>query len=283
MVQSVVKPGYRPQAEDTNIETDVFEFSLLRQRTSAERLQMAIAHSQMARRLSLAGLTRLHETLSAPAFAQKVAQVFLGEDCPAGFIPGGNEMTWIQDSISLAATLNTIFERSNIPYYITGGVASAFHGEPRSTRDLDVVIQVPLPAIPALAAELEQQGFYVPGVDDALVGRMASLNITHQETIARADLLIAQDSEFDLLTFARRQTHTIPGVGNLCFISPEDIVLNKLLWGKRSQSDKQWRDVLGVLKVQQTALDRDYLHHWAAKLDVVDQLEQALLAAGLSE
>ncbi|MBD2462577.1 hypothetical protein H6G89_16145 [Oscillatoria sp. FACHB-1407] len=67
----------------------------------------------------------------------------------------------------------------------------------------------------------------------------------------------------------------------LYFASPEDTILNKLRWGKRSQSEKQWRDVLGILKVQVENLDYGYMADWANQLGILDDLQQALTEAGL--
>jgi hypothetical protein len=64
-------------------------------------------------------------------------------------------------------------------------------------------------------------------------------------------------------------------------ISPEDLILAKLQWGKRSQSEKQWRDVLGVMKVQGDNLDRSVLAEWAKAIGLECDLNQALQASGL--
>ena len=63
--------------------------------------------------------------------------------------------------------------------------------------------------------------------------------------------------------------------------SPEDIILQKLNWGRGSQSEKQWRDVLGVLKVQGNSLDFAYLLQWALELELEEDLGRALVEAGL--
>ena len=64
-------------------------------------------------------------------------------------------------------------------------------------------------------------------------------------------------------------------------ISPEDLILAKLRWGARSQSEKQWRDVLGVIKVQGDHLDRSFLIQWAKAIGLEDDLNRALQASGL--
>jgi hypothetical protein len=276
-----VKSGYRPQASDTSIETDVFEFTLLRQRSNSDRLQMSAALTKGARQLGLCGLRQTHPFLSETAVAQAIAQAFLGDNCPQGFIPTGTEMTWIQDSISLAIQLQAIFADLEIPHYINSGVAAATYGEPRTTRDLDIVISLPLTQLDAMVQCLENEGFYMPGVEDIRSGQLQTLGITHQETIARADLMLAGTSAFDQVQFNRRRAIDIPGRGTLYLASPEDIILNKLRWGEQSQSEKQWRDVLGILKVQDQTLDFNYLAQQAEVLKLTSMLIQAMTEAGL--
>lgn len=273
--------AYRSQASDTSIETDVFEFELLRQRSNSDRALMSAAHTQSTRRLSMSGLKHRFPQLSGVSFAQKVAQSFLGDDCPSNFFTATNEMTWIQDSIALAAILHELFEQVQIPYYITGGVASSTFGDPRATRDLDVVLAVAPLQLERLVIALEAQQFYVPGVEDVRSGRMKTLGITHQPTISRADLVIAGNGEFDVVKFKRRKLIEVIGAGSFYFASPEDVVLNKLRWGRQSRSEKQWRDVLGVLKVQGETLDFDYLQEWSKKLGIDGDLLQAIAEAGL--
>lgn len=278
---SNVKLGYRPQASDTSIATDVFEFALLQQRSNSDRLQMSAALTQGARQLCVCGLHQTHPFLSDIAVAQAIAQAFLGDDYPDGFIPTGNEMTWIQDSISLAIQLQTIFADLGIPHYITGGVAAATYGEPRTTRDVDIVIPLSLHQLDAMVQCLEKEGFYVPGVEEVRSGQLQILGITHQETIMRADLMLAGTSAFDQAQFTRRRAIPIPGRGTLYLASPEDIILSKLRWGKQSQSEKQWRDVLGILKVQGQTLDFKYLTQQAKALELTNMLTQAMIEAGL--
>lgn len=275
-----IKDAYRTQAEDTSIETDVFFFSLLRQRSPLQRLQMGASMMRDARKLSLCGLRQRFSDLSLAQFASKVATAWLQEDCPPNFVPTGTEMTWIQDSTALAVQLHTIFSALNISYYVTGGVASITYGEPRTTRDLDIVMAIVPDNIRQLVTELEGNGFYVPGVEDVESGRMKTLGITHIESISRADLVIAGDEEFDAVKFDRRRQLQLSEGETLYFVSPEDLILNKIRWGQQSQSEKQWRDVLGVLKVQGETLDLEYLTHWARQLDLLEDLQRALSEAG---
>ncbi|MCU0541637.1 MAG: hypothetical protein MUE44_05530 [Oscillatoriaceae cyanobacterium Prado104] len=279
--QLAIPPGYRPQAPDTSAENDALEFYLLRQRSNAERLSMGAAMTRSARHLSLHCLSRQFANLSPQQLAQKIALAWLQENCPPNFTPADNPMSWIQDSTLLALQLHGILESLAIPYYITGGVAAIAYGEPRTTRDLDVAIALSPTAIDSLVEALELNGFYVPGVEDIRSGRMPTLGITHIETISRADLMVAGASEFERLKFDRRRAIEMPEGGYLYFISPEDLVLAKLAWGCNSRSEKQWRDVLGILKVQAETLDRAYLIEWAGRLDIAVDLARALTEAGI--
>lgn len=274
-----VPTGYRTQADDIDTLTDLMVFKLLRQKTPAQRLEMASAHNRGFRALFLAGLRRQYSKLSAVA----VAKAMLKDSYPAGFRPQGSEMTWIQDSIELALQLHATFAALSIPYYVTGGLAAITYGEYRTTQDVDVVLDIAREDITRLVTPLEGDGFYIPGIEDVQTGRMNTLSITHTETIARADLMITSYDAFAQAKFEHRQLVDIPGRGSLFFISAEDLVLNKLRWRQRSQSEKQWRDILGVLKTQQNSLEIHYMRSWAESLFLLPDLEQALQAAGINQ
>lgn len=276
----MIKPGYRPQAEDTTVETDLLMFRLLRQRTATARLKMAASLTRSARKLSLSSLRQHFGHLSPTQFTQKIALAWLQEYCPPNFIPTEESEMWIQDSVSLATKLHPIFEELGIAYYITGRVAAIAYGEPRTTQDLDLVMAISPLDIERLSEALSQVGFYVPSVDDLKSGRMTTLQITDMESISRADLMIAGTDQFELLKFERRRVIEFEGTA-LYFASPEDLILNKLWWRKCSGSEKQWRDVLGVLKVQAECLDFDYLAQGAGQLGIADELSQALSEAGI--
>ena len=280
----IAKPGYRAQAEDTCTESDLFFFGLLQQRTATERLKMGLGMVQSARRLSFRCLSQQFSQLEPHQLGHKIATAWLQEDYPDGLpltIPDNFEMSWIQDSTDITVRLHHILSGLSIPYYVTGGVAAIAYGEPRTTRDVDIVLEIALAQVDALVTELVNEGFYVPGAEDVKAGRMRSLSVTHIETVSRADLVVSGNEAFDKLRFQRRRLITVPTGEQVYFSSPEDIILAKLLWGQRSSSEKQWRDVLGVLKVQQTALDYGYLSEWAERLELSELLNRALVEAGI--
>jgi hypothetical protein len=277
--------GYRPQAVDISIEADLLDFYLLRQRSVTERIAIAGNLMNGARAFSLQCLSRQFAHLKPEQFARKLAETWLQDDCPSHYIPGGSKMTWIQNSAELAATLHTIFEEAGIPYYITGGIAAIAYGDPRTTRNVDMVIQMPRSALTTLQTTLEQAGFYVAGIEEVASGRMKTLQITQIETISHADLMIEEDSAYARAQFERRQQYSFPieDETEVWLASPEDIVISKLRWGLRGESEKQQRDVLAILKVQQGELDYQYIYRWVAEFNLSQLFEDLTTAAGVQQ
>ena len=125
----------------------------------------------------------------------------------------------------------------------------------------------------------------MPFVRDA-VARRGSFNVIHLASVRKIDFFVAGADPFTCEEMTRRVFITLDGDSpvQLWVASPEDIILQKLRWyanGGRV-SDRQWRDVLGVLKVQGTRLDQSYLATWAERLDLADLLRDALRSSGLA-
>jgi hypothetical protein len=174
------------------------------------------------------------------------------------------------------------FEELKIPYYIGGAVASIIHGEERFTKDADIIIRI-LPVHIKKFVQAFETDFVVSAdaVQDALARRYA-FNIIHVETAFKIDLYpITDEDEMEITAFARRQLVDI-GAGEIWMATAEDVVLAKLRWFRKGGevSEKQWRDVLGVLKVQGNNLDFAYLGQMAARFGLANLLARAREDAG---
>lgn len=188
----------------------------------------------------------------------------------------------------LAATTPVVeaLEQLEVPYHIGGSVASSLNGIPRLTIDIDLVTNLKLEHVQPLVRLLEAE-YYIDedAVRDA-VKRRSSFNVIHLESILKIDVFVAKSRVFDQEEFRRVRLKTLEGSGRPFYVaSPEGTILNKLEWYRMGGevSDRQWNDILGVLKVQGTNLDMAYLQRWAAALKVSDLLERALVDAGLDE
>ena len=177
------------------------------------------------------------------------------------------------------------FDAAGIRYFLGGSVASALYGEARSTRDIDLVAaMLPHHVAPFVAAL--GTGFYADA--DAIQSAVASrrsFNVIHLDSMVKADIFMSKAEAFGRSQFARRVGKQLSPEDPACIYvaSPEDTVLAKLRWYREGGgvSDRQWNDVLGVLKVQGAALDRAYLREWARELGLMDLLHRALEDAGL--
>jgi hypothetical protein len=177
------------------------------------------------------------------------------------------------------------FDALGVEYFVGGSVASMVFGEPRLTVDVDIVARL-LGRHARPLVERLGHGFYaeLPSIEAAIKDGSA-FNLIHLETMVKVDVYVAWRSEFAQSQFARRLRRNV-GTDEpleICLATPEDTVLAKLDWFRKGGevSDRQWRDVLGVLKVQADALDFTYLRDWAVRLDLTPLLLRALVDAGL--
>jgi hypothetical protein len=176
-------------------------------------------------------------------------------------------------------------DQLKIDYFVGGSVASGLLGEPRQTLDADLVAAL-LGRHAAPLAALLQSEFYVdlPAILTA-TERQSCFNLIHLETMVKVDVFVAARSDFARSEFSRRVRTTVnPDQPlELFFASAEDIVLAKLDWFRKGGevSDRQWRDILGVMKVQATSLDHVYLREWADRLGVGSLLARAVSDARL--
>ena len=165
-----------------------------------------------------------------------------------------------------------------IPHTIGGSIASSFAGEPRATIDIDFVVALDERQVDQLAAALGEE-FYVDV--DALrraIRTKASASLIERETQLKVDLFIAGGTPLDARQLARRQAVEFPDGRRLFVHPPEDILLQKLRWFRKGGevSDRQWRDIAAIVRVQGARLDVEYLRDGAVALGVVDLLDRAL-------
>lgn len=181
-------------------------------------------------------------------------------------------MTPPVDPIGVAVTVSRVLDELGITNTVGGSIASSFAGEPRSTIDIDIVAAVHESHVELLVAALAAD-FYI---DEAALRRAVrergTTNLIHQPTQLKVDLFIAGGTPLDEQQLKRRRQVSLGPDRHLNIHPPEDILLQKLHWYRKSGdvSDRQWRDVLGIVRVQGGRLDRVYLDAAARVIDVSD-------------
>lgn len=187
------------------------------------------------------------------------------------------------EPIRVALAFAGILERLGVPYFAAGSVASSVHGEPRSTDDIDLVADLrPDHVAPLLAALTPDYYVHSDAVRDA-VARGASFNAIHLATAVKVDVFVVGTDDFDAERVAHRALVRLwPDPPQELYVdTAEHTVLRKLEWFRRGgeTSERQWRDVLGILRAQGRRLDRARLDGWAARLGVSDLLDRAMREA----
>ncbi|SPE61034.1 conserved hypothetical protein [Verrucomicrobia bacterium] len=166
--------------------------------------------------------------------------------------------------------------QTGVAYMLTGSMASNAWGIPRTTHDLDFVIQLPPSAIGVFIRAFDHPDYFL---DEAAV-RAAyqpphQFNLIHVPSALKADFWLLRPIPFEREMFSRRLQDK--WFGETMYVSTaEDVILHKLWWNRISPSDRQWGDVAGVVQVQRGKLDESYLRHWAAELGVSAELESVL-------
>ncbi|MBI2023841.1 hypothetical protein HYT00_00365 [Candidatus Giovannonibacteria bacterium] len=178
---------------------------------------------------------------------------------------------------SLLIEVAKILDSLKIPYAITGGFAVSMWGKVRSTLDLDVIIELQQSKADAFTSALKKIS-EINYVDDGMVerailrkGEFNFIDVTHD---LKVDFWVVGDDLYSKIKLKRRVAKNIDGKA-IYFVSPEDLVLAKLIWNKKSESERQLADIKSVLEIQKK-LDIKYIKKWAKKQSTLKILEKLL-------
>lgn len=205
----------------------------------------------------------------------------------AFFVPSTRaiNMNSPEEALKVLEEVIAALDRLGIRYAVGGSWASSVYGERRFTRDADLTVE-PFPGSETAFASSFNEDYYVSkqAIVDAIRGRNA-FNIIHLPTGFKVDLFVQKERAFEANILQRRRSHPLSDAnGPMVFvITPEDIILFKLEWYRLGgeQSERQWNDILGVMKVQASNLDSAYLEQWAIQLGVSDLLACVRQESGL--
>ena len=161
----------------------------------------------------------------------------------------------------LLATAVRLLEAAAVPYMVSGSYASSFHGEPRATLDLDIVIGPEPHSLERLVASLQDVGFYVDsGAASTALAERSEFNAIGADA-SKIDFVVCKDRPFSRTELARRMPADLLGTRGY-IATVEDMIIVKLEWAAASDSERQLRDVEGMLAANVGALDEPYLDRW---------------------
>jgi hypothetical protein len=193
----------------------------------------------------------------------------------------------LPDPLEVAASITAVLEGLGIRYLIGGSLASSVHGEPRSTNDVDILVDFRTEHVSSFVEAIRGDYYASEPAIRAAVKEGYHFNVIHMNAAVKVDLFLAGDDAFNLERLDARQALELPTEPEIRVYvdTAEHSVLRKLEWFRRGGelSERQWRDVVAILRIQGTRLDRSRLSAWAPRLGVADLLDRALQEAAGTE
>lgn len=265
---------------DTDPAAARVQLAVLRRLPPGRRLQQVFEINALVRAMALAGERSRHPEHTDEQLRVAVVRRALGAELFRNLNRERGPSSMTQDEF--VGVMADLLTAAGIPFMLAGSVASSHHGQPRSTADVDLVIDPTPEQLEELLTRIGDR-FYVSAeaAREALT-RRSMFNVIHFDEGWKADLIIRKERPFSAEEFARRKTVTLRG-RVLPIASAEDVLLTKLEWNRITPSERQLRDALEIALVQGTNLDRAYLRRWAESLGVADTLDEILRRADIAE
>ena len=163
-----------------------------------------------------------------------------------------------------------VFSKLNIPYIITGSMASIAYGEPRLTNNIDIVADIRESQIPDLRKYFPSEDFYSD--EEAILWAIRNhgqFNIIHPTSGLKVDIFIKHNNKFDQSRFQRSKRVSTSEGYEAYFATEEDIIIKKMEYYRVGGSEKHLRDITGILKVSGDKIDREYIEYWAKEFGVM--------------
>lgn len=185
----------------------------------------------------------------------------------------------LPDVVAVALDVVQRLEALDVPYVIAGSFASSVHGEPRSTLDVDLVANLQVAGVDALMRSLTPDYYVDRETALAAVRSGGTFNAVHTRAGIKVDFFVAGTDPFEHERLRVRDSVELGVPPRTIWIdTAAHSLLRKLEWYRRGgeTSDRQWRDILGIVRTQGDRLDRAELARWAPHLGVEDLLERCV-------
>lgn len=174
-----------------------------------------------------------------------------------------------------------VLEHLEIPYLVTGSVASMAYGEPRLTNDIDIVAEIEERHIAGLLSSFPAEEFYISEemIREA-IRHHGQFNIIHPVSGLKVDIIIKQDTPFDKCRFGRGRRIYPAELYQANFAAPEDVIIKKMDFYREGGSEKHLRDITGILKISGPDIDRNYISEWTRRLGLTEIWDAVLKRIG---
>ncbi len=167
--------------------------------------------------------------------------------------------------------LQKALDGAGVPYMVTGSFASSAFGEPRASKDIDIVIAPTREQLVELIRHFPGDQYYALE-EEALeaFSHRSMFNIIDFASGWKVDLIVKKARPFSDEEFSRRKEVEVAGL-RLSVATAEDVVISKLEWAKLGESQRQLEDAAGIIRVQATSLDTEYIERWVRDLGLSEE------------
>jgi hypothetical protein len=147
-------------------------------------------------------------------------------------------------------------------YMLSGSVALTFYGKPRMTRDIDIVVMIPMTAVDRFVKLFEKDFYIDKDMAADAIRNQSMFNIIHLETVIKVDFIIRKDQEYRIMEFNKRKKMKLED-RDISVVSLEDLIISKLYWAKDSFSEMQIKDIVSLMDLD---IDMGYVEGWCSRL-----------------
>jgi hypothetical protein len=249
---------------DTTPEAAKRQHEIFAAMSGDQKVRLAVEFSGAVRDIARAGFCSRHPSISE----EKLRTLFFEHIYGIELVPGYRKGETMDETDFLKRLADKLSE-AGIPFMLVGSVAASYHGHPRSTLDIDMVVDADEEMLRRFANELGESWYISEEAIREAVRNRTAFNIIDLVSGYKADLIVRKERPFSRTEFGRRIMVTILDK-TLAMATPEDVILSKLEWSKLGSSDRQWDDALQVARTQGEKLDQAYIEKWAAELGVAD-------------
>jgi hypothetical protein len=179
----------------------------------------------------------------------------------------------VSDEIQVLRTVVARLESAAIEYMLTGSVAMAWYAQPRQTRDIDLVVELPESKVDLIVKAFSPDFYLDPETVRVEVRRRGMFNMIEETLVMKVDMILRRPDAHGTVAFKRRRQIELVAGFSLYIISPEDLILAKLRWAAEGESELQLRDVRNLVGAVED-LDRAYLGEWVSQLGFDSLLEK---------
>jgi hypothetical protein len=176
------------------------------------------------------------------------------------------------EQLNILKIVTERLEQVGIAYMVSGSIAINYYAQPRLTRDIDIVVELLLHQVDSIIKLFSADFYLNEEMIYSAILPPGLFNLIHLESLVKIDLIVRKTATYRQVEFARRQLAKIEDM-MVWIVSPEDLLLSKLVWAKDSHSEMQLNDVRGLINSVNT-LDWHYIREWATQLDVTALLAE---------